>query len=323
MHVDASSKGRPRLPLYYSDVFEFPLPEGHRFPLRKYAMLRKAIERSVLKKRVLLHIPDSADDIQLLRVHSVEYLQQVKAGSLKAGDIRRIGFPWSPELVERSRRSVGGTIAACHRSFETGLAMNLAGGTHHAHRSFGSGFCVFNDVAVAVRDVQAHRPIGEILIIDCDVHQGDGTAEIFAGDPTVTTFSIHAERNFPFRKSVSDLDLALPDGVDDDTYLEALADALERLFAHTSSGLVIYLAGADPFQDDALGRMALTRAGLSQRDGMVLDACREQAIPLAIVLAGGYSRRIEDSVEIHLETVRLAVASLDGPRGSGRAGETA
>ena len=200
--------------------------------------------------------------------------------------------------------------------------MNLAGGTHHAHRSYGSGFCVFNDVAVAARDVQAQHAIEEMLIIDCDVHQGDGTAEIFAGDPSVTSFSIHAERNFPFRKSASDLDLALPDGADDEVYLAVLAPALERLFASTSPGLVVYLAGADPFQDDSLGRMALTKPGLSRRDEMVLSACREQGIPLAIVLAGGYARRIEDSVDIHLETVRLAVASLDGSRRTDRAAES-
>lgn len=320
--MDASSKERPRLPLYYSDVFEFPLPEGHRFPLRKYAMLRKAIEQGEFSERVLLQIPDPADDLQLLRVHSTEYLERVKAGSLEPGDIRRIGFPWSPELVERSRRSVGGTIAACRRACEVGLAMNLAGGTHHAHRSYGSGFCVFNDVAVAARDVQAQHAIEEMLIIDCDVHQGDGTAEIFAGDPSVTSFSIHAERNFPFRKSASDLDIALPDGADDEVYLAVLAPALERLFASTSPGLVVYLAGADPFQDDSLGRMALTKPGLSRRDEMVLSACREQGIPLAIVLAGGYARRIEDSVDIHLETVRLAVASLDGSRRTDRAAES-
>jgi len=309
--MSANNDPRPRLSLFYSDVFAFPLPDGHRFPLRKYTLLREAVEHSDLRERVRLSVPPPATDLQLLRVHGAEYVDRVKDGTLDPGDLRRIGLPWSQELVERSRRSVGGTLSACRSALQTGLAMNLAGGTHHAHASYGSGYCVFNDAAVAVRDIQASSPAARVLIVDCDVHQGDGTAEIFSGDPRVTTFSIHGARNFPFRKSISDLDLALPDGVGDEAYLGELAVALEKLFAGAVPELVLYIAGADPFQDDALGRMKLTKSGLAKRDAMVLSACRRLDIPLAITLGGGYARRIEDAVDIHLNTVRLACDSFD------------
>jgi acetoin utilization deacetylase AcuC-like enzyme len=305
-----TSENLSPLTLFYSDTFAFPLPDGHRFPLQKYSLLRQAIRQSDLNARVRMCSSPRASDEQLLRVHHPEYIDQVLSGTLAPDALRRIGFPWSPELVERSRRSVGGTIAACQAALETGLAMNLAGGTHHAHSCFGSGFCLFNDVAVAAREVQIHAGIRQILIVDCDVHQGDGTADIFSGDPTVFTFSIHGERNFPFRKSASDLDIGLPDGIGDEAYLAELHSAIDSIFERLCPDLVFYLAGADPFQDDTLGRMKLTKAGLSKRDELVLTACRERGIPLAITLSGGYARRIEDAVAIHFETVRLAVNAL-------------
>jgi len=309
----------PLLKLFYSDGFDFPLPEGHRFPLQKYSLLRRAIEQADLRHQVQLLVPAPADDRQLLRVHTARYLERVLAGTLDTAEIRRIGLPWSPQLVERSRRSVGGTIAACRAALADGVSMNLAGGTHHAHAGYGAGFCVFNDVAVAARELQAGGT-GPILVIDCDVHQGDGTAEIFAGDPSVLTFSIHGERNFPFRKAASDLDIGLPDGTGDADYLAALAPALGQLFEDFHPALALYLAGADPYQDDRLGRMQLTKAGLAARDALVLDACRERTVPLAIVLAGGYPRQIADAVEIHLQTVRLALDSLSrfGPQAAAR-----
>ena len=300
----------PLLKLFSSDGFDFPLPAGHRFPLQKYRRLRHAIEQDELCDRVRLLVPSPAEDRQLLRVHTESYLERVLAGTLEAAEIRRIGLPWSPQLVERSRRSVGGTIAACRAALIDGVSMNLAGGTHHAHAGYGAGFCVFNDVAVAARELQAGST-GPILVIDCDVHQGDGTAQIFAGDPSVFTFSIHGERNFPFRKANSDLDIGLPDGTGDAEYLAVLAPALGQLFGDFHPDLALYLAGADPYLDDRLGRMKLTKAGLAARDTLVLDACRERQVPLAIVLAGGYPRQITDVVEIHLQTVRLAADSLD------------
>jgi acetoin utilization deacetylase AcuC-like enzyme len=320
--MNSRSASGPLLPLFFSDTFEFPLPEGHRFPLHKYRLLRLAVEQSDIIKRVQLEIPPAADDEQLLRVHTAAYLEKVKAGVLDPADTRRIGLPWSAELVERSRRSVGGTISACRAALETGLAMNLAGGTHHAHAGFGSGFCVFNDVAVAVREIQANGLAERILIIDCDVHQGDGTAEIFADDKTVTTFSIHGERNFPFRKSVSDLDLGLPDGTGDDDYLAALGSALKALFTPEAPELAVYLAGADPFMDDRLGRMNLSKTGLAERDALVLSACSARNVPLAITLGGGYARQIADAVDLHLQTVRIALKSFEDIRDTRRRDQT-
>jgi len=298
------------LPLYYSDTFTFPLPDGHRFPLAKYRALRQRIAGSELGRQVDLRIPAPATRTQLERAHSTEYVEKVFAGTLSAEELRRIGFPYSPELITRSLRSVGGTLAAAHDAFRAGIAMNLAGGTHHAHRDFGSGFCIFNDVAVAVRELQheaGHRPV---LIIDCDVHQGDGTASIFQDDPQVFTFSIHAEHNFPFRKTPGDLDLPLPDGCSDEAYLGALCAVLPVLLDKIQPSLIFYVAGADPYHGDALGRLALTRDGLARRDRLVIEACTGRRIPLAIVLGGGYAKPITDTVNIHLETVRLAVASL-------------
>ncbi len=255
-----------RLSLFFSDPYSFPLPDGHRFPVEKYSQLRQRILESELSGLVDLLIPVPASEAQLGRVHSAGYIQSVLQGTLTDTELRRIGFPWSTGLVTRSLYSVGGTIAACHAALSVGVAMNLAGGTHHAHRDFGSGFCVFNDVAVAARAAQAEWGTGPILIIDCDVHQGDGTASIFEDDPSVFTFSIHAERNFPFRKSSSDLDLPLPDGCRDEAYLDALSGVLDGLLHEVKPDLALYLAGADPYHGDTLGRLELSKGGLATRD---------------------------------------------------------
>lgn len=209
-------------------------------------------------------------------------------------------------MVERSRRSAGATIAACRVALQEGCAVNLAGGTHHAHAGHGEGFCVFNDAAVAARVLQAEERVRRVAIIDCDVHQGNGTARICADDARTFTFSIHASRNYPFTKATSDLDIELPDGTDDATYLQQLASALERVFVRAQPELVIYLAGADPYRDDRLGRLALTFNGLARRDAMVLEACRRRRVPVAITMAGGYARQIEDTVRIHWRTVLTA-----------------
>jgi len=222
-------------------------------------------------------------------------------------EIRRLGFPWSPQLVERARRSVGGTIAACRAALQDGTAANLAGGTHHAHADFASGYCLFNDVAVAARVMQAEGLASRIAILDCDVHQGDGTAAIFSGDPDVYTFSIHGASNFPFHKKESDLDIALPDNTGDATYLESLDEGLNQTLNHTAFDLAIYLAGADPFAEDRLGRLKLSKAGLCQRDHLVFERCHQAGLPVAVVMAGGYASQVKDIVDIHAQSIRIAV----------------
>ena len=225
-----------------------------------------------------------------------------------ADEMRRIGFPWSPGLVERSRRSVGATIAVSRAALEDGIAASLAGGTHHAYPDHGEGYCVFNDVAVAVRTLQLEQRITRALIIDLDVHQGNGTAAIFTGDPTVFTFSVHGEKNFPFHKEISDLDIALPDGSGDATYLEAVEKGMRLALASVSVDLAVYLAGADPFAGDRFGRMAVSKAGLAARDELVFNACLRSGLSVALVMSGGYARDVEDIVDIHTETIRQAAA---------------
>ncbi|WP_374404343.1 histone deacetylase [Niveibacterium sp.] len=298
--------------LYYADQFVLPLPEGHRFPMAKYRMLREALLESGRFDPANFCVPAAADDASLLLAHSPDYVRRVVCGELAADEVRRTGFPWSPEMVERSRRSTGATIAACRSALEDGCSANLAGGTHHAHADFGSGFCVFNDAAVAARSVLAEARVTRVAIIDCDVHQGDGTAAILADDPRVFTFSIHGAKNFPFRKQRSDLDIELPDGTSDLDYLAALAGGLATVFAESKPQLVIYLAGADPFEGDRLGRLALSREGLASRDQAVFDACIAHGARLAIAMAGGYANDIRDTVAIHCETVCRAQQSFFG-----------
>jgi acetoin utilization deacetylase AcuC-like enzyme len=296
------------LKIYYHDHFVLPLPEGHRFPMAKYALLRQRVAEAGLVGSDELCTGPAATDPELLRAHDPDYLYRVKTGLLSPKEIRRIGFPWSPGLVERSRRSAGSTIAAGRAALDDGLGVNLAGGTHHAGPNFGQGYCVFNDAAVAARAVQAEGRAKRVVILDCDVHQGNGTAAIFQDDPTVFTFSIHGARNFPFHKVPGDLDVALEDGSGDDAYLAALEPGVRQSLAQARAGLAIYLAGADPFAGDRLGRLALSKEGLAARDCLVLDLCRAAGLPVAIVMAGGYGRDITDTVDIHFQTVRLAAA---------------
>jgi acetoin utilization deacetylase AcuC-like enzyme len=293
--------------LFYTDHFELPLPAGHRFPMAKYRRLRQRIVDSPWAGHCELLVPDPATDDQLCLAHTADYVRRVASGQLTDQEIRRIGFPWSPAMVERSRRSTGATIAAGRAALANGLAVNLAGGTHHACADAGEGFCVFNDVAVAARVLQHEAQIRRALVIDCDVHQGNGTAAIFAGDDSVFTFSIHGAKNFPLRKHPSDLDVALPDGTDDAAYLDALDAALDRTFADAAFDLVFYLAGADPFAGDRLGRMRLTKLGLQQRDRRVLARCQQLGLPVAIAMAGGYAHNIDDIVDIHAATIRTAI----------------
>lgn len=302
---------------FYADQFVLPLPPGHRFPMSKYRLLREQLE-GLPGLQLCQALP--ASDGELALAHTPAYLSAVIDGTLGAAQQREIGFPWSEAMVERARRSVGATIAAARAALGAtggGLATNLAGGTHHASADRGGGYCVFNDAAVAARLMQAeshrqHRKLLRVAIVDLDVHQGNGNASIFADDPTVFTLSMHGAKNFPFRKERSDLDVDLPDGCTDDAYLRALDDALAALWRHhehAPPGLIFYLAGADPHEGDRLGRLKLTTAGLAERDRRVFAAARERRIPVALSMAGGYGRDVDDTVQVHLGTIRAAIES--------------
>lgn len=313
---------------FYADQFVLPLPQEHRFPMAKYALLRERLARDVPDLRLV--VAPGASDGELALAHSPAYIHAVASGEISALAMREIGFPWSPELVERSRRSAGATVAAARVALGLqagaagmpgvpgvpgGMAANLAGGTHHASADKGGGFCVFNDAAVAARLMQAEwarhhgprRSALQVAVIDLDVHQGNGTASIFQRDDSVFTLSMHGQRNFPFRKEVSDLDVDLPDGCGDAQYLQALEQALADLDQRFAPGLVIYLAGADPYEGDRLGRLSLSFDGLEARDRRVFDWAWQRRVPLAFAMAGGYSVPIEDTVQIQVNTYQAAL----------------
>jgi acetoin utilization deacetylase AcuC-like enzyme len=298
--------------IFYTDHYVLPLPPWHRFPMDKYRVLRERVQAEGVAGKDPLQLPPAATDQEILRAHDRGYLQRVVSGELAAEEQRRIGFPWSPQMVERSRRSSGATLATARAALEEGVGVNLAGGTHHAFRDRGEGYCVFNDSAIAALSLQAEGRVGRVVILDCDVHQGNGTAAILAGDPTVFTFSIHAANNFPFEKEASDLDIDLPDGTGDRDYLRALERGVCRALSAAQADLAIYLAGADPFEGDRLGRLKLTKSGLATRDRMVFELCHASGVPVAVTMAGGYARRIEDTAEIHFATVRIAAEYARG-----------
>lgn len=292
---------------FYADHFVLPLPEGHRFPMRKYSCLRARLLADGIVRQEDLHVPPAATDEELLRCHDVDYLTRAWAGALTPAEIRRIGFPWTPEMIERSRRSSGATIMAARAALSgDGIAANLAGGTHHACRDHGEGFCVFNDSAVAARAMQAEGLVRRVVVLDCDVHQGNGTADITRGDPTIYTFSIHGEKNFPFRKIDGDLDIGLPDGTTDTVYLEMVYEGARRAIAASGADLALYIAGADPFSGDRLGKLNISKEGLAERDHIILDLCAVAGLPVAIAMGGGYARDIDDIVDIHANTIRIA-----------------
>lgn len=287
---------------WYSDPFEVPLPDGHRFPMAKYRRVReRLLEREVLEPAAL-ELSAPAPRALLERVHARAYLDACFDGTLDEAALRRLGFPWSKALLERSLASVGGTLAAARWALAHGAAGNLAGGTHHAHADFGAGYCVFNDLAVTAATLLAERAVERVLIVDLDVHQGDGTAAIFQGEPRVFTFSMHGARNFPFRKQTSTRDVELPDGCDDARYLEALDAHLAEVFESAAPSLVLYQAGVDPLKEDTLGRLELSHAGLRARDRRVFDLCWSRAVPVAVTLGGGYARPIDASVEATVGT---------------------
>lgn len=296
--------------VFYATQFVLPLPPGHRFPMGKYQLLRDRLASEV--PEVTLMQAEPATDGELALVHTPGYIQAISDGSVDPKILREIGFPWSEAMAERARRSVGATIAACRFALQEGIAANIAGGTHHAYPDKGGGFCVFNDAAVAARLMQAEhgrkrrQPL-RVAIVDLDVHQGNGTARIFRDDPTVFTLSLHGEKNFPFRKEPSDLDVDLPDGTGDDAYLAALERALEELSQRFDPEFVIYLAGADPHEGDRLGRLKLTWDGLEARDRRVFDWAWQRGLPLAFAMAGGYGNRTEDTVQVQVNTFRAGV----------------
>ena len=319
-----------RLPLkaFYTDSFVLPLPDGHRFPMAKYTGIRELGLRKGVLSPDELEIPPAAAWEELARVHHADYLHRVRTGLLSESEQRRIGFPWTEQMVERSRRSVGATIAAGRYALQVsdtgrwGVAANLAGGTHHAHADHGEGFCVFNDAAVATRVWQAEHLVERVAVVDLDVHQGNGTADIFSSDPSVFTFSVHAAKNYPFRRALSSLDVDLPDGSADDVFLHALDVHLPQVISGFQPDIVVYLAGADPYLDDRFGRLALTKDGLRARDERVLRACSDAAIPVVITMAGGYGRNTADTVDIHVATLSVAVQISNGLRsGTERLGE--
>lgn len=295
------------------DRHPLPLPDGHRFPIDKYRLLRERLERHASRGVPLDFVaPHAATDEEILRVHDRAYVGRVLSGTLSAAEVRRIGFPWSGALVERSLRSTGAAVDAAAAALEDGIAASLAGGTHHAGRDFGEGYCVFNDTAVAAREMQARGAASRVAIVDLDVHQGNGTAHIFAADPTVFTASVHGERNFPLRKHPGSLDVGLPDGSGDDVYLAAVDRALAAAVIGWRPDLVLYIAGADPYVEDRLGRLAVSREGLLERDRRVLSASRAVRAPVAIVCGGGYAADLSAVVDIHAGTVLLAADLIRG-----------
>jgi acetoin utilization deacetylase AcuC-like enzyme len=295
--------------VFYATQFVLPLPAGHRFPMGKYQLLRDRLAAEL--PAIELMQAEPATDGELALAHGPAYIDAISHGTVDPKLMREIGFPWSEAMADRARRSVGATIAACRIAFRDDIAANIAGGTHHAYRDKGGGFCVFNDAAVASRLMQAELARGrgrhlKVAIIDLDVHQGNGTAAIFRGDASVFTLSMHGQKNFPFRKEASDLDVELPDGCGDDEYLEALEGALDDFERRFEPGLLIYLAGADPHEGDRLGRLKLTWDGLEARDRRVFDWAWQRRIPLAFAMAGGYGNRIEDTVQAQVNTFRVA-----------------
>jgi acetoin utilization deacetylase AcuC-like enzyme len=295
----------PLMKLFFTDRFVLPLPPGHRFPMSKYRLLRDRLVCDPLHADDVFLEPPAATREELCLAHDPSYVDRVFSGQLGEGELKRIGFPWSEAMVERSRRSSGATLAAARAALSgERISVNLAGGTHHALRDAGEGYCVFNDAAVTIRTLLGEGRIARACVIDCDVHQGNGTAEILGQDSNVFTFSIHCAKNFPVRKYPSHLDIDLDEGTNDDEYLSRLRQALDEVMAQGPYDLAIYLAGADPFEGDRLGKLRLTKEGLIERDRLVLDRLVALEIPTAIAMAGGYAPDVNDIVDIHAATIR-------------------
>jgi acetoin utilization deacetylase AcuC-like enzyme len=300
--------------LWTHDRWRFPLPERHRFPIDKYSLLR---ERMVADGHEL-HEAEAVPWAWLEAVHDPELVARIRTGSLSVREERGLGLPWSPALVERSRRSVAGTIAAARFALGAGLGMNLGGGTHHAGKAFARGYCVFNDVAVALSRLRADGRATRALIVDCDVHQGDGTADLLGPDPECFTLSLHGARNYPFQRIPSDLDVDIAAATGDERYLHALDEALDYAIPRARPEIAFYLAGADPWEGDRLGRLALSKAGLRARDELVLDRLRAAGAAVCVVLAGGYADDVRDTVDIHAATAAAVAARVEPRRAVAR-----
>jgi acetoin utilization deacetylase AcuC-like enzyme len=295
----------------YSDRYSVPLAPTHPFPMLKYRLVRdRLLAEGSITHWHLIEPPLAADE-DILLVHTPHYWLRCARGELTAAEVRRIGFPWSKALVRRSRAAVQGTLIAARNALREGLASNLAGGTHHSFPDHGEGYCVLNDIAIAARVLQRGGSAQRIAIIDCDVHQGNGTAAIFRDDPDVFTFSIHGEKNFPLRKEASKLDVALPNGTGDAEYLKILSEHVPTILHKFQPELVFYQAGVDPFEQDRLGKLKLTLMGLRQRDEFVITTCRRSGVPIVTVMGGGYAKNIHDTVEAHANTVRVALGLFD------------
>ncbi len=290
--------------IFRYDQYTYPLPDGHRFPASKYQLLREAVETAVLVPSQNLINPVPATFEQLTLAHDADYVERVMTGSLSTKEVRQIGLPWSEELARRVQFSVGATLGGSRAALKDGVGVSLGGGTHHAMFAEGQGYCVYNDSAVVARVLQTENNVHRVAVVDCDVHQGNGTAQITYEDDSIFTFSIHGEKNFPFRKFPSDLDIALVDGTEDEAYLHALASGLEQVLAFKPD-IVFFLAGADVHKDDKLGRLALTDEGIAARDQMVLRTFTQQSIPVVVTMAGGYGRNIHTTVAIQLETIKI------------------
>ncbi len=304
--------------VYYSPYYYADIGEGHIFPIRKFELVRhRLMEEGTLEAKDLSE-PQPASLSEALLVHTEDYISRLCSGDLTKNEMRRLGLPWSSSLVRRSFYAVGGTIAAARNALSEGIGSNLAGGTHHAFADRGEGFCVLNDVAIAIRVLRRDGRVRRAAIVDCDVHQGNGTATIFAGDPETLTFSMHAAKNYPLFKARSNIDVELPDATSDDIYLETLARYLPSIF-QIRPEMVFYLAGADPYKEDKLGRLSLSKRGLAERDQLVLKACYQLEVPLVTVMAGGYGEDINDTVDIHCNTIREirnVYCSLSEPAGN-------
>lgn len=292
--------------IFHYDQYTFPLRKGHRFPAGKYSMLRHYLLNKQIVPEEALVSPTAVTPQQVRRAHTEEYIHRFEKGHLTPSEMRRIGLEWSPQLVQRIHHMSGASIAVCRVSLREGVALSLGGGTHHACSDHGEGYCLYNDIIIAIRAMQAEGRIHTAAVIDCDVHQGNGTAEIAKDDDTIFTFSIHGEKNFPFRKIPGDWDIGLADGTEDEAYLSVLKTAVYQILAEQNPDLVVYLAGADVHKNDRLGRLALSADGMAQRDRLVLASCQRANVPVAVLMAGGYGKDLAYMVALQAETVRIA-----------------
>ena len=298
--------------VFSTDQYVLPLPAGHTFPMEKYRLLKERVLASGLLTDGELCEPPKATPEQLLLAHDADYIARLKAGEIPEVEMKRVGFPWSPFLVERSLRASGATVAAALAALNDGVGINLAGGTHHAFRDHGEGYCLFNDTVIAARVLQSTTAIRRVVVVDLDVHQGNGTAAICRNDPSIFTFSMHGAKNYPTRKDTSDLDIALPDRTGDQEYLDALEQGMARAIAESTPEFLFFIAGADPHEHDRLGRLALTKSGLRERDRLVFETVHRHGLPMAISMAGGYGRDVQDTVDIHWETVKRGILWAKG-----------